>query len=185
MRISGHTTQLQILEYSQLLPVCVWTCFRYVPGMPWLRPKVQGLKVSGLKVSGLKVLGPVFLGCQVLRNYYLATKFEIPQLLPNLGGVWKRFRYVLDMPWLGPKVRGLKVSGLKVSGLKVSVNVCLGCQVLRQYYLAINFESFQFLYNPCGMWRGSIYAACQSSPSVDARIFVTLIEKRKFNFSLV
>ena len=83
--------------------------------------------MSGLKVSGHKVLGPVFLGCEVLRHYYLATKFEIPQLLPNLGGVWKRFRYVLDMPWLGPKVQGLKVSGLKVSGLKVLGPVFLGC----------------------------------------------------------
>ena len=100
--------------------------------MPWMGPKVRGLKVLGLtvlslKVLGLKLSGPVFLGCYVLRLYYLATKFEIPQLLPNLGGVWKRFRYVLDMPWLGPKVQGLKVSGLKVSGLKVSVNVRLGC----------------------------------------------------------
>ena len=60
------------------------------------------------------------------------TNLKFPQLLHNLRGVRKRFRYFLYMPWMGPKVRGLKVLGLtvlslKVLGLKLSGPVFLGC----------------------------------------------------------
>ena len=51
--------------------------------------------------------------------------------------MWKRFRYVLDMPWLGPKVRGLKMSGLKVLGLKVS-----GLKFATVYLSAMSFPHF-------------------------------------------